>query len=86
MTKIINGIEIPMTADELLELEILKSKVLAEQAKQSILDDIQVNKDYLSSTDWEVTKALELGTVTSTAIATARAEARTDINRLEGTL
>jgi len=84
MNKIVDGKIIPLTEEEITQRNADAIKAQEEQAIQIIKDGIDANLEYLSSTDWYVVRFSETGIVIPAEVATARAEARANINTLEG--
>ena len=86
MQKLVNGVLVDLTPEEISQREANALTAQAEQARQLIIDEIDANKKYLSDTDYYVVRFTETGVAIPTAVSTARTEARALINTLEGQL
>jgi len=82
MNKVVNGKIIPLTEEEIAQREADAIKAQEEQQLQSIKDDIDTHRKYLSDTDWYVIRKQENGTEIPHEVLTARDEARANIDNL----
>ena len=83
MNKIVNGKLVPLTAEELAQREIDSANALVEQTRQARVDEMNVSLEYLSDTDWYVTRLTETQVAIPTQVSTDRALARANVDAIK---